>query len=80
MWKKIKPYVFEIALALAVGALAALITGGGNDFYEEINKPRLSPPPWLFPVVWSILYVLMGISAGNIRVKGAGVPIKTILI
>ena len=35
-------------------------------FSETVNQPPLSPPAWLFPVVWSILYVLMGISATRI--------------
>ena len=41
-----------------------LLLGGGTDIYEQINKPFFAPPAWLFPVVWSILYLLMGISYG----------------
>lgn len=63
MWKKIKPYVISIAIALAVGGLSALLTAENMDIYSRINRPPLSPPPWLFPVVWTILYVLMGIGA-----------------
>jgi tryptophan-rich sensory protein len=33
------------------------------DVFEQINQPPLSPPAWLFPVVWTILYTLMGISS-----------------
>lgn len=47
-----------------VGALSALISGGDfSGFYRQLNQPPLAPPGWLFPVVWSILYALMGISA-----------------
>ena len=47
-----------------VGVLSALISGGGfSGFYQQLEKPPLAPPGWLFPVVWSILYALMGISA-----------------
>ena len=63
MWKKIKPYVISIAIALAVGGLSALLTMENMDIYSRINRPSLSPPSWLFPVVWTILYVLMGIGA-----------------
>ena len=63
MWKKIKPYVISIAIALAVGGLAAWLTRDSMEIYSMINQPALAPPGWLFPVVWSVLYVLMGISA-----------------
>ena len=59
-WKLL---VLCIAIPLAVGALAAFLTGGGMEVFESVNKPPLSPPTWLFPVVWTILYTLMGISS-----------------
>ena len=58
-WKKL---LVCIAIPLAVGGLSALFTAGNMKLFEEINKPPLSPPGWLFPVVWTILYVLMGIA------------------
>ena len=61
--KKAKPYIFSILLALTVGGLSALATANNMNIYEKINTPLLSPPGWLFPVVWTILYILMGISA-----------------
>ena len=66
MWKKIKPYFISIVIALGVGGLAAFLTRNSMDIYKEINTPPLSPPSWLFPVVWTILYILMGISAAMI--------------
>ena len=69
MWTKIKPYVISIALALGVGILAALMTRGSMDVYQTIVTPPLSPPSILFPIVWSILYVLMGVSAAMIYKK-----------
>ena len=56
-WKKL---LICIAIPLAVGGLSALLTSGNMDLYTEINQPALAPPSWLFPVVWTILYVLMG--------------------
>ena len=52
-----------IAIPLLVGAVAAFISGGGMEVFESVNQPPLSPPAWLFPVVWTILYTLMGISS-----------------
>ena len=61
-----------IAIPLAVGIVAALITGGGMEVFESVNQPPLSPPAWLFPVVWTILYTLMGISSYLILTSGSG--------
>lgn len=54
--------IYIISAELA-GALSALLTGGFSDFFDKFEKPPLLPPAWLFPVVWAILYALMGISA-----------------
>ena len=58
-WKKL---LISIAIPLAVGGLSALLTSGNMQLFETIEKPPLSPPGWLFPIVWTILYVLMGIA------------------
>ena len=55
-WKKL---LLCLALPLAVGGLASLLSGG-MDLYKELDRPPLSPPGWVFPVVWSLLYLLMG--------------------
>ncbi len=68
-WQKYKPYMIQIVLALAVGGLSALLAGG-MDTYGELIKPPLSPPGWVFPVVWTILYILMGIAAGKVVTAG----------
>ena len=60
-----------IAIPLLVGIVAAIISGGGMEVFERVNKPPLSPPAWLFPVVWTILYTLMGISSYLILTSGA---------
>ena len=59
----IKSLVISIAIPLAVGGLAALITMGSMQDFEALNKPPLSPPGWLFPVVWTFLYILMGVGS-----------------
>ncbi len=59
-WKEI---IICIAIPLGVGALASFLTRDNMAVFGMINKPPLSPPAWLFPVVWTILYVLMGIAS-----------------
>ena len=66
MLKKIKPYIVSILIALGVGGLSALLTRGSMNLYDEIITPALAPPSWVFPVVWTILFILMGISAAMI--------------
>ena len=62
-----KPYLFWILLSEAVGALSGWLTGSAMQSYSEsIVQPPLSPPGWVFPIVWIILYALMGISAARI--------------
>ncbi len=58
------------AIPLAVGGLAALLSGGMGA-YRAMNQPPLSPPGWVFPVVWSILYLLMGEASYRILESGA---------
>lgn len=59
-----KQYLFWIGLSLGVGFLSGLLSRDGTQLYAEtLQKPFLSPPGWVFGVVWTILYTLMGISA-----------------
>ncbi|MBP3361475.1 MAG: tryptophan-rich sensory protein [Clostridia bacterium] len=69
MWKKIKPYVISIAIALGVGGLSALLTKDGMEAYQNINQPPLNPPMIVFPIVWSILFILMGIGSAIVYTK-----------
>lgn len=81
MWKKIKPYVISVLIPLAVGGLSALLTRGNMDIYDTVKTPPLSPPMVLFPIVWGILYVLMGVGSGLVYMSGktSGVGTKTAL-
>lgn len=54
--------IFIVSTELA-GAFSALLSGDFSSFYTEITRPPLSPPAWVFPIVWAVLYALMGISA-----------------
>ncbi len=68
-WQKYKSLILNIALPLGVGLAAGLLTMGAMDDFAALNQPPLSPPGWLFPVVWTVLYVLMGLSSWLVRRK-----------
>lgn len=62
MEKKIdfKELAVALGIPLATGGLSALLTKEGMELFKLMRKPPLSPPAWAFPVVWTILYALMG--------------------
>ena len=64
-------YLCSIALALGVGGLSAWVNAGSFETPELVSPP-LSPPAWVFPVVWGILFLLMGISAARVYLRGGG--------
>ena len=63
---KLKNYGISILIPVIVGASIGLIISGSMD-YEALEKPFLAPPSILFPIVWTILYILMGISYGILK-------------
>ena len=63
MLKKYMPYLISVFISLGTGGFSAFLTKNNMDLYSEINRPALSPPSRIFPVVWTILFVLMGIAA-----------------
>ncbi|MGI6255795.1 MAG: TspO/MBR family protein [Acutalibacter sp.] len=60
---KLKPLVVSLFISLGVGGLSALLTRGSMEQYGMLKQPPLSPPGWVFPVVWTVLFALMGIAA-----------------
>ncbi len=52
-----------ILIPLAAGVLSAFFSGGGMQAFAMLNKPAWAPPAWVFPVVWTVLYVMMGIAS-----------------
>ncbi|MBQ4429713.1 MAG: tryptophan-rich sensory protein [Clostridia bacterium] len=61
-----KTYIISIAVALGAGLVSSLVSMGKQGEYAALKQPPLSPPGWLFPVVWTILFILMGISAARV--------------
>lgn len=66
---KITAFIIAVAIPLATGGFSAFLTRNNMDIYEEIITPPLSPPSFLFPVVWTVLYFLMGVSSALIWKK-----------
>lgn len=59
-----------IIIPLAVGSLSGYISASAMDSFRMLNKPPLSPPGFLFPIVWTILYILMGIASYLVLTSG----------
>ena len=73
MWKI---YGLFIAGTEAVGALSGFLTRTGTKMYQaEVIKPPLNPPAIVFPVVWAILYALMGTGAAKIWMRTYGLAV-----
>lgn len=63
---KLKTYGLAILITELVGGIAGFFTSMGMDEYKLVEKPPLTPPEIVFPIVWTILYALMGISVARI--------------
>ena len=72
--------VLYILSAEVIGMSSGLLAGRFNEFFQKYNKPPLMPPSWVFPVVWVILYAVMGVSAHLIHYSNAAVSIKRKLL
>lgn len=70
MDKNWKSRIINWVIPLAVGGLATLLSGG-TKLYQTINQPPLSPPGWVFPLVWTALYLLMGEASYRVLTSGA---------
>lgn len=68
---KWKTLILCIAIPLVVGSVAGFLAKDSMSVFEALNKPPLSPPGWLFPVAWTILYTLMGIASYLVLTSGA---------
>ena len=66
---KVKIYIKSILIPVIVGGIVGAIISSTID-YNSLTKPFLAPPSIVFPIVWSILYVVMGISYGILESNG----------
>nr|WP_299387395.1 TspO/MBR family protein [Allomuricauda sp.] len=71
MKKKLTYIIIAVIVCLLIGFLSSFATQSSvNDWYADLIKPEFNPPNWVFAPVWTILYILMGISAGIVWSKG----------
>lgn len=66
----LKRLLIALAVPLAVGGLSAFASGSFSEQYAVVNKPPLSPPGWIFPVVWTLLYLAMGYASYLVMTVG----------
>lgn len=69
-----KALALHVGIPLATGALSSLLTHRHMEAFHQLRQPPLSPPDWVFPVVWTGLYVLMGTAAYLVHLSSAGKP------
>ena len=74
--KEVRNFIISILIPLIIGylsnSLSSLLSGvSTSQYYSQLIKPSFAPPGYIFPIVWTILYVLMGISAYKILKKGS---------
>lgn len=67
--KNIKKAIVHIAIPLAVGGIIAILTNDSMEVYKEVKQPPFSPPGSWFPIIWTILYFMMGIASYRIAKK-----------
>lgn len=59
----LKALAVSLTISLGTGVIGGFITYKNMGQYEQLYKPPLSPPSWLFPIVWTILFFLMGVAS-----------------
>lgn len=69
--RKLWGLVISILIPLAAGGLSALLTREGMELFRLMRKPPLAPPDWLFPVAWTVLYIMMGAASYLVFASGA---------
>lgn len=66
---KLKSLILNILIPLGVGGFSAIITKGSMTIYKNMSLPVFAPPSQLFPIIWTILFIIMGISSYIIYVS-----------
>lgn len=69
MKENTKLLIKSITLPLLVGAVSGFLSRNAMADFQALTRPPLAPPGWLFPVVWTILYILMGYSSYLIQIS-----------
>ena len=67
-------FIFAIAIPLGIGALSSFLTRDTMEIYQQLKQPPFAPPGWVFPIIWTVLFILMGIASYRIYLKGTENP------
>ncbi len=71
MKRKLSYIVIGILVCSVIGFVSSVVTQNSvNDWYLTLNKPGFNPPNWVFAPVWTVLYIMMGVSVGLVWAKG----------
>jgi tryptophan-rich sensory protein len=76
MKKNLKLLFICLSVPLFIGMLSGILSGGGMEQFNELNKPAFSPPGFIFPIVWTVLYILMGLSSYLVLTSDAPLPVR----
>jgi len=68
--------IIALLIPMLIGGISAALSSKGMAVYGSMKKPPLSPPPWVFSVAWTILYIMMGIASYLIIVSDTSMRSK----
>jgi tryptophan-rich sensory protein len=75
-----KPLFISLLITLGGGSLSGYLSASGAEFYEKLTLPPLSPPSVVFPIVWTILYTLIGTAAYLVYVSPSPIRKKALTV
>lgn len=67
-------FIIAIAIPIVVGLLSSWLTGDSIELYKNLTQPSIAPAGWVFPIVWTVLYILMGIASYIVYIEGFEKP------
>lgn len=70
------PFIIALGIPLLVGSISGILSGNSMASYQQLVQPSFAPPGWIFPIVWTILFVLMGIASYLIYASDAATEEK----
>lgn len=59
----VEKLIIAIGIPLLIGSLSGFLSGNSRLAFQQLEQPSLAPPGWLFPIVWTILFLLMGVAS-----------------
>lgn len=66
---KLIPFIAALLIPISLGLIVSLLIPNMKSLYESLDKPFFAPPSIVFPIAWTILYILMGIASYKVYIK-----------